>query len=61
LLGAAYIASNVYKAAKVLYKYIAVNCTKAYDLKKRYGENTWVVVTGSTDGIGKAFALYFAK
>ncbi|CAA6659631.1 unnamed protein product [Spirodela intermedia] len=29
------------------------------DLKRRYG--SWAVVTGSTDGIGKAFAFQFAR
>ncbi|CDW81761.1 short chain dehydrogenase reductase family protein [Stylonychia lemnae] len=28
---------------------------------QRYGENSWAVVTGSTDGIGKALALELAK
>lgn len=31
-------------------------CTTA-----RYGEGSWAVVTGATDGIGKAAALYLAK
>ena len=28
---------------------------------ERYGENSWAVVTGSTDGIGKACAKYLAR
>ena len=31
-------------------------CTTA-----RYGENSWAVVTGATDGIGKAATIYLAK
>ena len=31
------------------------------DLVKRYGKDSWVVITGSTDGIGKEFAVQFAK
>lgn len=27
---------------------------------ERYGENSWAVVTGSTDGIGKESAKYLA-
>ena len=27
----------------------------------RYGENSWAIVTGSTDGIGKAAAIYLAQ
>lgn len=28
---------------------------------ERYGENSWAVVTGSTDGIGKASAMHLAR
>jgi len=28
---------------------------------KRYGKNSWALVTGSSDGIGKAIALSLAK
>lgn len=31
------------------------------NLAKRYGVGSWVVVTGSTDGLGKEFARQFAK
>ena len=31
------------------------------DLKKRYGENSWAVITGSTSGIGAAFASQLAQ
>ena len=31
-------------------------CTTA-----RYGEGSWGVVTGATDGIGKAAAIYLAR
>ncbi len=30
-------------------------------LAKRYGVGSWVVVTGATDGLGKEFAVQFAK
>ena len=35
--------------------------TQKRDLLQRYGENSYVVVTGSTGGIGKALAIAFAK
>jgi len=28
---------------------------------ERYGENSWAVITGSTDGIGKASAMHLAR
>eukprot|EP00357_Protocruzia_adherens_P033656 CAMPEP_0115020028 /NCGR_PEP_ID=MMETSP0216-20121206/29841_1 /TAXON_ID=223996 /ORGANISM="Protocruzia adherens, Strain Boccale" /LENGTH=317 /DNA_ID=CAMNT_0002391703 /DNA_START=123 /DNA_END=1076 /DNA_ORIENTATION=- len=31
------------------------------DLKERYGDNSWALVTGSTDGIGKALSLALAS
>ena len=31
------------------------------DLKRRYGANSWALITGSSDGIGKAIALSLAK
>jgi 17beta-estradiol 17-dehydrogenase / very-long-chain 3-oxoacyl-CoA reductase len=34
---------------------------KPLDLKRRYGENTWCVVTGASDGIGLGFAVEFSK
>lgn len=33
--------------------------TKSFDISK-YG-NGYVVITGCTEGIGKAFAIFFAK
>lgn len=34
---------------------------KRKNLKKRYGDKSWVFITGSSDGIGKALAFSFAK
>jgi 17beta-estradiol 17-dehydrogenase / very-long-chain 3-oxoacyl-CoA reductase len=28
---------------------------------ERYGEESWAVITGSTDGIGKASAMHLAR
>ena len=32
-----------------------------YNLKSRYGEKSWAIVTGGSDGIGKGFANQLAK
>ena len=34
---------------------------KRLNLAKRYGEGTWVVITGASDGIGKGFCEEFAR
>lgn len=34
---------------------------KPHDLLKRYGENSWALITGATDGIGKGMAIDLAK
>jgi short-subunit dehydrogenase len=34
---------------------------KGYDLSSRYGQNSWVVITGGSDGIGKGYATVFAQ
>ncbi len=30
-------------------------------MKKRYGASSWTLITGSTDGVGKAYAFELAK
>ena len=35
---------------------LGTRCTTA-----RYGQNSWAVVTGATDGIGKATCMYLAN
>ena len=46
-----------FRTLKLVYRTLfGVRATTA-----RYGENSWAVVTGSTDGIGKAAAMHLAK
>lgn len=45
----------------ILYFFYRHYIRPSYDLKSRYGLNSWVLVTGATDGIGKGLALSFAK
>ena len=35
--------------------------TYGYDLAERYGKGTWAVITGSSDGYGKLYAMHLAK
>jgi short-subunit dehydrogenase len=41
-----------------IYKYFLIS---ELDLAKRYGQNSWVVITGASSGQGHDFALEFAK
>jgi short-subunit dehydrogenase len=43
---------------KGIYKYFLIS---ELDLLKRYGTNTWVIITGASSGQGKDFSLEFAK
>lgn len=52
------ILKKLYNVLYLLYKHYI---RKGHDIKKRYGERSWVLVTGATDGIGKGFCIEFAK
>ena len=46
-----------FRTLKLIYRtFLGVRATTA-----RYGKDSWAVVTGSTDGIGKAAAIHLAK
>lgn len=47
-----------YKLINSVYQYVFM-CEK--NIKERYGSNSWVLITGSSSGIGKQLALSFAK
>ncbi len=57
-MGIIYIFYLTYNFLKWIYN---VFIRKGYNLKDRYGENSWVVVTGASDGIGKAFCEELSK
>jgi hypothetical protein len=64
LIGALIIIKKLFSIFSKILKLLR----KRKNLKKRYGENSWVFITGSSDGIkyfiigiGKALALSFAK
>lgn len=45
-----------------LCRFVYKNCLrKRKNLKKRYGANSWALITGATDGIGKALAMDLAR
>jgi 17beta-estradiol 17-dehydrogenase / very-long-chain 3-oxoacyl-CoA reductase len=57
LIGFYQIAWWVYRYAFTLYHAFAgVHATT-----ERYGKDSYAIVTGSTDGIGKAYAMHLAK
>lgn len=43
------------------YASVMHNVREPVDLKKRYGENSWVVISGATDELGHEFAKVFSK
>lgn len=49
---------KLYNTFYLFYKHFI---RKGYDLKARYGKDSWVIVTGATDGIGKGLCEEFAK
>lgn len=57
LIGAYQFAWWIVRILQCFYRTImGTQCTT-----ERYGENSWAVVTGSTDGIGKACAKHLAR
>jgi 17beta-estradiol 17-dehydrogenase / very-long-chain 3-oxoacyl-CoA reductase len=49
---------NIIRLALFIYKNFL---RKRLNLKQRYGTNTWALITGATDGIGKAFCEELAR
>ena len=45
----------------VLYYFYMHYIRPARNLTERYGEKSWAMITGATDGIGKGFAIELAK
>lgn len=43
------------------YASIMHNAREAHNLKKRYGQGTWVVVSGASDAVGQEFAKKMAN
>jgi len=49
------------QAVFIVYYFYRHYIRGSHDLLSRYGDKSWVLVTGATDGIGKGFAMSFAK
>ena len=58
IMGALILLRKIFTFISRIYKLML---RKRKNLKKRYGANSWAFITGSSDGIGKALALSFAK
>ena len=57
-VGAFQVSTYLYQIGHEIY---ARNYRKPYDLKDRYGEGSYALVTGATEGIGKSYARALAK
>ncbi len=57
LVGFTQVGSNVYNVANQLY---TEEVAQRQNHLQKYGRDSWVLVTGSTDGIGRSIADNFA-
>ncbi len=51
----------IFKIYRLLLWIYRVTLRKRLDFKSRYGEGSWALITGATDGIGKGFTFSLAK
>ena len=49
------------KILTLLYSIYRVTLRPRKNFQKRYGRNTWALITGSSDGIGKGVAVALAR
>jgi hypothetical protein len=49
------------KALRVMGSLYSAILRRRVDFKRRYGRNSWALITVSSDGIGKGIALSLAK
>ena len=61
VLGAMALTKYLYKTLSVTKEFLAHLIPLEKNLLQRYGEGSWAVVTGSSDGIGKSFAFQLAR
>ena len=57
-LGALQLLKMTLRMHSAIFRYILL---PRYNFADRYGKGSWAVVTGAADGIGKQYALAFAK
>jgi 17beta-estradiol 17-dehydrogenase / very-long-chain 3-oxoacyl-CoA reductase len=58
VLGLLFLAKKI---IRLLYDIYRVALRPRRNFQKRYGRNTWALVTGSSEGIGKGIAIALAK
>jgi 17beta-estradiol 17-dehydrogenase / very-long-chain 3-oxoacyl-CoA reductase len=62
VLGAVFLIIAVVTAARWLWQYMWLpHQIQGPRLAKRYGQGSWVLITGASDGLGKAFAQELAQ
>lgn len=58
LIGIIFVLKKIIAILSTLYRRLI---RRRRNLLKRYGNNTWALITGSSDGIGKGIAISLAK
>lgn len=61
VVGAIWAGWKALKATRNTLCFLSDAFIPGYDLLKRYGPRSWALVTGASDGIGKAFAIELGK
>jgi 17beta-estradiol 17-dehydrogenase / very-long-chain 3-oxoacyl-CoA reductase len=51
----------IYECYNLTYQKFFANDRSKLELYNKYGEGSWAIITGSTDGIGLGFAKYLAS
>ena len=58
-IGAIRLTVSVAQGTYSIFKYLVM--PRRSDLAERYGKGSWALITGASDGIGKAYAFELAR
>lgn len=61
LLSSLWVGAKAMKTSWNLLSFLAETFIPGPDLKRRYGKDSWALVTGASDGLGRAFAIELGR